>query len=253
MLRVLAACFTALESSLLELPSSRHYGYAEFSSAAPQAFTRGAVLTTLESVLGSSESSCAPRRGKDQDRHRRLKVANPARPDFWQAFIICILSGILSAFLNFGFAFGNELVGRRSCAGSEKLWRLGCLSTPSIAVDRRLRRKRRLPPYRLGRNRTWNRFRQAGTLNHLLLAALMACLRFVVTFSKGSELPSWVQPCRASAGLCPLHVRHHGERFRDPHWGMEGRRSQSDANQGIRLSYFGCCRSDLGNRQQYVT
>lgn len=133
-------------------------------------FSRAGLLTVLGvAVMLAGVAVCALA-GKDRDRRQNQPGS------FFRGFLICVASGVLSAFLNFGFIFGAEIVGHAREAGNSPATAvypvLALLLTCGFcgnAVHSLLLLKK---------NQTWNRFRLAGARGHWWLAALMGLLLF---------------------------------------------------------------------------
>ncbi len=133
-------------------------------------FTRAGLLTVLGvAVMLAGVAVCAAA-GKDRDRRQ------PGPRRFLQGFLICVASGVLSAFLNFGFIFGTEIAGHAQEAGNSPttavypvlalLLTSGYLGNAAYSL------------FLLTKNKTWNRFRLPGATGHWWLAALMGLLLF---------------------------------------------------------------------------
>jgi L-rhamnose-H+ transport protein len=114
--------------------------------------------------------------GKRRERETSVAIST-VRGSFLVGLIICILSGIFSPMLNFGFVFGHELqqnafnLGASSNMSGNAIWAweltAGFVANAAYCV------------YRLQKNRTWNRFSgSAGPASYWVLASLMGLLCF---------------------------------------------------------------------------
>ncbi len=94
-------------------------------------------------------------------RRERDLAASTERSGFGVGLIICILSGIFSAMLNFAFVFGEEMrqlalhAGASTPMSGNAIWALGvtcgCLPNAAYCI------------YLLNKNRTWSVYRQKNT------------------------------------------------------------------------------------------
>ena len=140
-------------------------------------FSRSGMLTVLGvAVMLIGISICAAA-GRARDRCACHQTPHPAsRQRFWKGLLICIASGVFSAFLNFGFAFGQDLIHAARRQGSSELtavyplvalmFTAGFLGNAGYSV------------YLLARNRSWGRFANAGSSGHWPLGLLMGVLVF---------------------------------------------------------------------------
>jgi L-rhamnose-H+ transport protein len=129
------------------------------------------VLGVVVMLLGIIVCAVA---GKARDRQQG--EAKSGATGFLAGLIICVLSGVLSAFLNFGFVFGEEISSNAQSAGNDQvsavypllalLLSAGFIGNAGYSV------------YLLTKNRTWDRFQLAGVVSHWLLATLMGFLLF---------------------------------------------------------------------------
>ena len=133
-------------------------------------FRRAGLLTIVGVVVMLAGVAVCALAGKDRDRRQYV----PGR--FLRGASICVASGVLSAFLNFGFILGSEIVGHARKAGNSPITAVypglallltsGFLGNVAYSL------------YLLTRNKTWNRFRMADVAGHWLLAVLMGLLLF---------------------------------------------------------------------------
>lgn len=91
--------------------------------------------------------------GHRRDRESRAAPGQAERSGFWLGILICVLSGIFSPMLNFGFAFGKELqqltlaAGAKTAMASNPIWALAL--TAGFVVNAGY------CVYLLQRNRSW--------------------------------------------------------------------------------------------------
>jgi L-rhamnose-H+ transport protein len=122
-------------------------------------------------------------------RRERDLAAATERSGFGVGLIICILSGIFSAMLNFAFVFGEEMrqlalhAGASTPMSGNAIWALGvtcgCLPNAAYCI------------YLLNKNHTWSVYRQKNTgAAYLLGAALMGVLWFsgIMTYGVGADV-----------------------------------------------------------------
>lgn len=143
-----------------------------------QLFTRqGYILITGLAivVLGILVCSLA---GHRRERELSAQASQHSGADFWLGLVICILSGIFSAMLNFSFVFGKDLQQASLAAGaspamsSNLIWALGLgagfLANAGYCI------------YLLQKNRTWGVLTQADiSVNYWLGAVLMGAVWFL--------------------------------------------------------------------------
>src|SRR5208283_5026760 len=121
-------------------------------------------------------------------RRERDQAAASAQSGFAIGLIICILSGIFSAMLNFAFVFGDEMrqlalqAGASTAMSGNAIWALGvsfgCLPNAAYCL------------YLLNKNHTWGVFleKSAGA-GYALGAALMGVLWYcgLVVYGMGTD------------------------------------------------------------------
>jgi L-rhamnose-H+ transport protein len=119
---------------------------------------------------------CA-RAGALRDRDRQPGTGAGLRGAFAAGFLICLVSGVLSPMLNFGFVFGKPLQDSAVVHGASGAWAANAIWVPGLAGGFLINGGYAV--YRLCRNRTWAKFTApgAGTL-YWLGAALMGALWF---------------------------------------------------------------------------
>jgi L-rhamnose-H+ transport protein len=134
------------------------------------ALMAGTVVMTLGLIV---LAIAGKRRERDQ-----AAVASSKRQNFFVGLVICFLSGIFSAMLNFAFVFGDEMHGLTLYAGaspamaSNAIWALSvtCGCVPNVLYCLLL----------LFKNRTWGVYKQATSgLGYVSGAALMGVLWFI--------------------------------------------------------------------------
>ena len=140
-------------------------------------FSRGGVLTVAGvAVMLAGIAICAAA-GRERDRLARQEASGqPARQSFLVGLLLCVASGIFSAFLNFGFAFGQEVIEIARRQGSSDLTAIyplvalmftaGFVGNAGYSV------------FLLVRNKSWGRFAQAGSAGYWPLGLLMGVLVF---------------------------------------------------------------------------
>jgi L-rhamnose-H+ transport protein len=122
-------------------------------------------------------------------RREREQAAAEERSGFGVGLIICILSGIFSAMLNFAFVFGEEMhqltlhAGASTAMSGNAIWALsvsfGCLPNAAYCL------------YLLNKNHTWGVYREKSTgAIYFLGAALMGVLWFsgIMTYGVGADV-----------------------------------------------------------------
>jgi L-rhamnose-H+ transport protein len=126
--------------------------------------------------------------GKHRDRESAPGAASSERSDFGVGLVICILSGIFSAMLNFSFVFGEEIrqlslhAGASAGMSGNAIWGLGVSSgfLPNAAYC----------VYLLNKNHTWGVFREkAGGAGYVVGSALMGLLWFsgLMVYGMGAD------------------------------------------------------------------
>lgn len=111
--------------------------------------------------------------------------ATKARASLAKGLVFCTLSGLTAALMNFGLAFGSPILEAAQKNGAPKLWSSNAVflplmlagGVPNLAYCVYLMRKKN----------TGNRFREAGSGSHWLLAALMAISWFGSTILYGAS------------------------------------------------------------------
>jgi len=138
----------------------------------PQGYALIAGLAIV--VLGIVVCSVA---GHRRERELSSQTTQRGGASFWLGLVICILSGIFSAMLNFSFVFGKDLQQAARAAGatqamsSNLIWALalsaGFLANAGYCI------------YLLRKNRTWGVLTQADiSANYWLGAVLMGAVWF---------------------------------------------------------------------------
>jgi L-rhamnose-H+ transport protein len=143
------------------------------------ALMAGTVVMTLGLIL---LAMAGKRRERDQ-------ATASARSNFGVGLIICILSGIFSAMLNFAFVFGDEMrqlalhAGTSPAMSTNAIWALGVSAgaVPNLAYCL----------YLLNKNHTWGVFgEKTGGAGYFLGAGLMGLLWFsgIMTYGVGADV-----------------------------------------------------------------
>ncbi|HTV60206.1 MAG TPA: L-rhamnose/proton symporter RhaT [Verrucomicrobiae bacterium] len=123
-----------------------------------------------------------------KQRETALGVGAPGRPSIVKGLIFCVIGGLGSALVNLGLAFGGPILKAAQAHGAT-------LVSSSNAAFFPLMLAGGIPSliycvYLIRKNRTANRFSEAGTSYYWLFAALMAVLWFGSTILYGSAATS---------------------------------------------------------------
>jgi L-rhamnose-H+ transport protein len=170
----------------------------------PQGYALIAGLAVV--VLGIVVCSVA---GHRRDRELSSLTTQRGRPGFWLGLVICILSGIFSAMLNFSSVFGKDLQegaragGASPAMSSNMIWALalsaGFLANAGYCI------------YLLQKNRTWGVLTRADiSTNYWLGAVLMGAVWFfgIAFYGMGA---TGLGTLGAVLGWAALHGdEHHG-------------------------------------------
>jgi L-rhamnose-H+ transport protein len=145
----------------------------------------GLIAGTLVMTLGLVFLALA---GKRRERERTSGTASAGRSGFGVGLLICILSGVFSAMLNFGFVFGEEMrqltlrAGATTAMSGNGIWALavtcGCLPNAAYCI------------YLLNKNHTWSAFRETTSgFGYALGASFMGLLWYggVVVYGMGAD------------------------------------------------------------------
>jgi L-rhamnose-H+ transport protein len=122
-------------------------------------------------------------------RRERDRAATSTHSNFAVGLVICFLSGIFSAMLNFAFVFGEEMrqltlhAGASPAMSGNAIWALGvsCGCLPNAAYCLFL----------LNKNRTWSVYKEGGSrIGYTLGAALMGVLWFsgIMIYGVGADV-----------------------------------------------------------------
>jgi L-rhamnose-H+ transport protein len=139
-----------------------------------------AIISGIALVLvGVSLCALAGRR-----REAALGVMR-ARTSFAKGLVYCALSGLTAALMNFGLAFGSPILEAAQKNGAPRLWSPNAVFLPLMLAGG-------VPNlaycvYLMRKNNTRNRFREAGSGSHWLLAVLMAIAWFGSTILYGAS------------------------------------------------------------------
>jgi len=134
------------------------------------ALLAGLVLVILGTIF------CALA-GHQRDKDKQAASAHVARSGFVLGFIICILAGVFSPMLNFGFVFGKDLQTRTLEAGAA--FSMASYSIWAVALTAGFCANAAYCVYLLVKNRSTGVFRNSGApATYWLLGALMGFLWF---------------------------------------------------------------------------
>jgi len=105
------------------------------------------------------------------------------KPSLAKGLLFATLSGLGSALVNLGLAFGGPLLSAARQAGAPAIWAPNAVWLPLMVTGG-------IPnliycAYLLKKNKNWSRYGQGGTATHWLLAALMAVFWFGSTLMYG--------------------------------------------------------------------
>ncbi|PYV34746.1 MAG: hypothetical protein DMG22_04870 [Acidobacteria bacterium] len=137
---------------------------------------------TILVVLGLASLAIA---GRKREKETQSPATETARSGFAVGMVICVLSGIFSAMLNFSFVFGKELVDRSvpgagTTMGANPVWALalsaGFLANAGYCV------------FLLNKNHSWTGFLRGKTLSYASGISVMALLWFgaIVVYGAGA-------------------------------------------------------------------
>jgi len=111
--------------------------------------------------------------------------ATRGRTPVARGLVFCVLSGLTAALMNFGLAFGSPILEAAQKNGAPKLWSSNAVFLPLMLAGG-------VPNlayciYLMRKNKTGNRFGEAGSGSHWFLAALMAISWFGSTILYGAS------------------------------------------------------------------
>jgi L-rhamnose-H+ transport protein len=133
-------------------------------------FSRAGLLTILGVVVMMAGVAVCARAGNDRDRRK----FEPGR--FLRGALICVASGVLSAFLNFGFILGAQIVAHAQKAGNSPV--IAVYPVLALLLTGGFLGNFAYCLYLLTKGKSWRRFRIAGAAGHWWLGALMGLLLF---------------------------------------------------------------------------
>ena len=137
---------------------------------------KGHVLLIGLAIVLAGIILCA-RAGALRDRDHSAARAPGAQGAFAAGFVICLLSGVLSPMLNFGFVFGAPVQTAAAQHGAAAGMEANVIWVPALAGGFVINAGYAI--YRLFRNKTWGRYTAAGTTAWCWLgSALMGLLWF---------------------------------------------------------------------------
>ena len=148
----------------------------------PEKVFTGAGLALMLGValvlVGISVCAVAGRK-----REAALGQGPAGRPSLMKGLVFCVISGLGSALVNFGLAFGGPLIMAARQAGAASLWAPNAVWLPLMCAGG-------VPNllycfYLLRKNQTGAKFGAAGTAAYWVLAALMALFWFGSTVMYG--------------------------------------------------------------------
>jgi L-rhamnose-H+ transport protein len=140
-------------------------------------FETAGVLTLVGvAIMLSGIIVCAiAGRERDQWKHQSTQRKRNSQT-FIVGIVICVLSGIFSAAINFGFALGQQITAEAHAIGNSRVAAvypvLALLMTSGFIANAGY------SVYLLNRNRSWAAFCRTGTATSFSLAALMGILLF---------------------------------------------------------------------------
>lgn len=131
----------------------------------------------------------------------RAREASENQPKTSLGILICAGSGVLSAFINFGFAFGNEIMQRTEASGHSRTASVYPLL--AVILSAGFVANAGYSVLLLVRNRSWNRFSQSGAVVEWPIGISMGFLVFggLLLYGLGAAL---LGPLGTSAGWALL-------------------------------------------------
>src|SRR5215472_1712550 len=144
-------------------------------SPAGLAVISGVVLV----LLGVSICAVAGRK-----REAALGAA-AGRPSMAKGLLLCTLSGLSAALMNFGLAFGGPILEAAQRNGAQKLWTPNAAFLPLMVAGGVVNLIYCL--YLMRKNHTVGRFRETGSGSYWFLAAIMAFFWFASTILYGAS------------------------------------------------------------------
>jgi len=137
---------------------------------------KGHILLIGLAIVLAGIILCA-RAGALRDRDHSATRAAGAQGAFAAGFVICLLSGVLSPMLNFGFVFGAPVQAAAAQHGAAPGMEANVIWVPALAGGFVINAGYAI--YRLFRNQTWSRYTAPGTTAWCWIgSALMGLLWF---------------------------------------------------------------------------
>src|SRR5208282_4995951 len=146
-----------------------------------KAFTSGGLLLLLGVALVIVGVGVCAVAGKK--REAALGQGPAGKPSVMKGLVFCLFSGLGSALVNFGLAFGGPLIRAAEHAGATPMWAPNAVWLPLMCAGG-------VPNliyciYLMRKNRTGGKFGVAGTGHYWILAAVMAFFWFGSTVMYG--------------------------------------------------------------------
>lgn len=140
-------------------------------------FETAGILTLVGVTIMLSGIVVYALAGRERDRWKHQSTQRKSSsPIFIVGIVICTLSGIFSAALNFGFVLGQQITAQANAIGNSQV----AASYPLLALllTSGFIANAGYSVYLLSRNRTWAAFCRTGAATSFFLATLMAILLF---------------------------------------------------------------------------
>jgi len=152
-----------------------------FDQHREKVFTSGGLLVLLGVALVLAGVGVCAAAGRK--REAALGQGPAGKPSVLKGLLFCLVSGVGSALVNFGLAYGGPLISAAWKAGATPLWAPNAVWLPLMCAGG-------VPNllyclYLMRRNRTGGKFSVAGTSHYWILAALMAFFWFGSTVMYG--------------------------------------------------------------------
>ena len=149
--------------------------------------TRSGILTVVGvAVMLGGIVMCAAAGRARESFAGVITQSGGKHPKLLSGVVVCAASGILSAFINFGFAFGREISERAQTLGNSSVSSVYPLL--AVILSAGYLANAGYCGLLLARNRSWGQFRVPGAGNHWTLGSLMGLLVFggVLLYGLGS-------------------------------------------------------------------
>jgi len=139
---------------------------------------QGVLLGVFLVLVGVGVCAAAGRK-----REAALGAGPAGKPSLLKGLVFCLISGLGSALVNFGLAFGGPVITAAQHAGADPLWAPNAVWLPLMVAGG-------VPNviycvYLINKNRTGSKFGVSGTAFYWMLAALMAFFWFASTVLYG--------------------------------------------------------------------